>query len=319
MKAVVYRRYGPPEVLHVEDVPVPDIRPGDVLVRVRAASVNSWDHDLVSGHPLAFRFWGVFRPRHSVPGADIAGIVEAVGASVTRFHVGDAVFGDLSGCGWGGFAEFAAAPESALTPMPERMAFEQAAAIPQAGAMALQGLRAGGLATGQEVLVNGGGGGVGTFAIQIAVHAGARVTGVDTGRKLEVMRSCGASTVMDFTTTDPYATDARYDLILDTSMQRPPHDAIRALRPGGAYVVLGGTPGRLLRFAASRPLLARRSGCRVVLLAARANLDLPDLADLVGRDVIRPVIDGVFPIGDIAGAFRRYATGESRGKVVVTV
>lgn len=237
MRAVVYDRYGPPEqVLRLEDVDQPPVGEHDVLVRVRAASVNSWDCDNLLGRPLLSRAgWGISRPRHRVLGADVAGDVVAVGGSVTRFRPGDQVFGDLSGSGWGGFAEFASAREDALERKPPELGYEQAAAMPQAGVMALQavGRDAGRRAMARRVLVNGAGGGVGTFAIQLARASGADVTGVDSTAKLDLMRSLGAETVIDYTSEDLGSLPDRFDLIVDVIARRSMSVYRRLLAPGG--------------------------------------------------------------------------------------
>ncbi|WP_437895649.1 NAD(P)-dependent alcohol dehydrogenase [Sorangium sp. So ce124] len=320
MKAIVYDRYGSPDVLRLAEIPRPDVGDDDVLVRVHAASVNSWDWDLVTGTPVLFRFWGLLRPKHKVPGADIAGRVEAVGKNVTRFRPGDEVFGDLCQCGWGGFAEYARARESALTPKPAGMTFEQAAALPQAGAMALQGLRdEGGLRPAQKVLINGAGGGVGTFAIQIATSLGAEVTGVDRTEKLETMRSAGAAEVIDYTREDFTASGKTYDLILDAAAHRSMFDYARALNRGGTYVMLGGSIGRIFQLLLIGPWISRSEQKKMRLLAAKANHDLAALGELFQAGKLSPVIDRCFPLAEVPDAFRYFGEGRARGKIVITV
>lgn len=320
MKAIVYDRYGSPDVLRLAEIPRPDVGDDDVLVRVHAASVNSWDWDLVTGTPVLFRFWGLLRPKHKVPGADIAGRVEAVGKNVTRFRPGDEVFGDLCQCGWGGFAEYARARESALTPKPAGMTFEQAAALPQAGAMALQGLRdEGGLRPAQKVLINGAGGGVGTFAIQIATSLGAEVTGVDRTEKLETMRSAGAAEVIDYTREDFTASGKTYDLILDAAAHRSMFDYARALNRGGTYVMLGGSIGRIFQLLLVGPWISRSEQKKMRLLAAKANHDLAALGELFQAGKLSPVIDRCFPLAEVPDAFRCFGEGRARGKIVITV
>lgn len=215
MKAVVRERYGPPDVLHLEDVPVPTLGDGDVLVRVHAASANAGDWHLLRGTPLPFRLVaGLRTPRFAIIGTDIAGHVEAVGRSVTRFRPGDDVFGELSRCGFGAYAEFAAAPETALAPKPANLSFEEAAALPTAGCTALQGLRAGRIDRARRVLINGASGGVGTFAVQMARAFGADVTAVCSTTNVDLVRSLGANHVIDYTKDDFAADGLRYDLIL---------------------------------------------------------------------------------------------------------
>ncbi|WP_438032659.1 NAD(P)-dependent alcohol dehydrogenase [Sorangium sp. So ce204] len=320
MKAIVYDRYGSPDVLRLEEIPKPELGDDDVLVRVHAASVNSWDWDLVTGTPVLFRFWGLLRPRHQVPGADIAGRVEAVGKNVTRLRPGDEVFGDLCQCGWGGFAEYARARESALAPKPAGMTFEQAAALPQAGAMALQGLRdEGGLRPAQKVLINGAGGGVGTFAIQIATSLGAEVTGVDRTEKLETMRSAGAAEVIDYTREDFTAGGKTYDLILDAAAHRSMFDYARALNRGGTYVMLGGSIGRIVQLLLVGPWISRSEQKKMRLLAAKANHDLAALGELFQAGKLSPVIDRCFRLDEVPDAFRYFGEGRARGKIVITV
>ncbi len=258
MKAIVYDEYGSPDVLRLEGIDEPTVGDDDVLVRVHAASVNSWDWDNLRGKPFLTRvLWGLFRPRRRVLGADIAGRVEAVGKNVTRFRPGDEVFGDLCESGWGGFAEYARARENALALKSHKMTFEQAAAFPQAGVMALQGVRDyGRLQPGQKVLINGAGGGVGTFAIQMAKAYGAEVTGVDSTKKLDLMRSLGADHVVDYTTQDFAKDGRRYDVILDVTAQRSMFDYRRVLNPTGVYIMIGGATVRILQLLLLRPWLS---------------------------------------------------------------
>ena len=322
MRAVVYDRYGPPEaVLRLEDVERPSVGEHDVLVRVRAASVNSWDCDNLLGRPLLNRAgWGLSRPRHRVLGADVAGEVVAVGPSVDRFRSGDQVFGDLSGCGWGGFAEFVSAHENALETKPAELGFHQAAAMPQAGVMALQAVGRHVEVPGRRVLVNGAGGGVGTFAIQLARLHGARVTGVDSTGKLDLMRSLGAETVVDYTSEDLAERSERFDLIIDVIARRSMFDYRRLLAPGGRYVMIGGATSRIaqvLIFGAWEA--ATRSDRTMSLLVHRPNQDLDRLAALARDGTISPVIGETFELADVAKAIRLVIDGRSHGKVVVGV
>ena len=221
MKAIVRETYGPPDVLHLEDVPVPTLGDGDVLVRVRAASANAGDWHLLRGTPLPFRLVAGLRiPKFKIIGTDIAGRVEAVGRNVTQFRPGDEVFGELSRCGFGAYAEFAAAPEKALALKPANLSFEEAATLPTAGCTALQGLRKGRIQRAQRVLINGASGGVGTFAVQIAKAFGAEVTAVCSTRNVDMVRSIGADHVIDYTKDDFATHGQRYDLILAANGDR---------------------------------------------------------------------------------------------------
>jgi NADPH:quinone reductase-like Zn-dependent oxidoreductase len=321
MNAVVYDTYGSPDLLRLEEIDQPKPGDDDVMVRVHAASVNSWDWDNLRGAlPARAAGWGLFRPKHRVLGADIAGRVEAVGKNVRRFRPGDEVFGDLCECGWGGFAEYACASENALALKPRGTTFEQAAAIPQAGGMALQGVRDyGRIQAGQKVLINGAGGGVGTFAIQLAKARGAEVTGVDNAKKLDLMRSLGADHVIDYTTQDFARGGQRYDVILDVTAHRSMVDYARALSPTGVYVVFGGETARILQLLlVGSWLTLTRSRKKMMILIYRPNQNLECWNELFESGQVRPVIDRTYPLRDTAAALRRLGEGNVL-KVVVTV
>lgn len=320
MKAIVHDRYGSPDVLRLEDRPVPVPRDNEVLVRVRASSVNSWDWDLLTGRPVN-RIESPFRPRHSVLGSDIAGIVEAVGAKVTQWRPGDAVFGDITEAGFGAFAEQVAVPETLLARKPSGLTFEQASAIPQAGVLALQGLRAGGaLQPGQQVLFNGAGGGVGTFAIQIARSFGAQVTGVDSGDKLDLIRSLGAVQALDYRQEDFTRGSQTYDRIVDVVARRSASGYRRALKPGGTAALIGGRMTSLLGAAALGRPSPRNGNRRVQLLIWSSNVaDLDTLAGMVESGVVQPVIDRVLPLAEAGEALRLLGAGQVRGKIVLTL
>lgn len=321
MKAVVYTRYGSPEVLSLMDVDMPVPRPDEVLIRVVAAAVNSWDWDLLTGTPFLARLGGgLFAPPYKILGADVAGRVEAVGAAVTRFKPGDAVLGDLSGGNWGSFAEYVCARESALTLKPESLSFEEAAAIPQAGLLALQGLRCNGsIAPGDKVLINGAGGGVGSFAVQLAKLWGAEVTGVDRAEKLELMREVGADHVLDYRAGDFAAAGKRYDLILDVTARRPLSAYRRALTATGRLVVVGGATRTILQTAIAG-LFGRPGGQRLALLLHKPNIpDLDEMKALAAAGTIRCMIGARYPLSDTAEALREVGEGRAKGKVVVKV
>ncbi|MEZ4522040.1 MAG: NAD(P)-dependent alcohol dehydrogenase [Thermomicrobiales bacterium] len=320
MKAIVYDRYGPPDVLRLEDVAKPVPADDDVLVRVHAASINSWDWDLVRGHPFLIRMWGLLKPKHRIPGGDIAGTVEAVGANVAGFEPGDEVFGDLSGCGWGGFAEYVLAPESALTLKPSGVSFEDAAALPQAAVMALQGLRDyGRIQAGEAVLINGAGGGFGTFAIQLAKHFGAEVTGVDSTGKLDIMRSAGADHVIDYTREDFVRNGKQYDLILDAAAHFSIFDYRKSLNLGGVYVMVGGKTGRIFQVMLLGPLLSKLGTRQLGVLGHKPNKNLALLGEYLENGTISPVIDRRYSLGDVPDAFRYFSTGWARGKLVIVI
>lgn len=319
MRALIRDRYGLPDVLEVREVEQPAPGEGEVLVRVRAASINDWDWGLLQGPTLPF----VRSPPKPILGSDIAGDVVALGTGVKRFRVGDAVYGDLSWRrgGWGGFAEYVCAPETALVPKPARMTFEQAAALPQAGQLAVQGLFANGpLKAGQKILINGGGGGVGTIGVQIAKAHGAEVTGVDSAAKLDMMRAIGFDHVIDYRTEDFTKTGRRYDLIVDTKTSRWPWEYVRSLNPGGAYVTVGGPEMRhLLTIFLVGWAIRLATGKTFRLVALKANRDLPYLNERFQAGQLVPVLDGPFPLSQGAEALRYFGAAKHKGKVIITM
>ncbi|MDH3763785.1 MAG: NAD(P)-dependent alcohol dehydrogenase [Gammaproteobacteria bacterium] len=323
MKAIVFTRYGSPDYLELREVPKPVPADDEVLVRVHASSVNSWDWEFLQGTPFVNRLmYGLMKPKAGKRslGSDIAGIVEAAGSSVTSFQPGDAVFGDLWD-NWGGFAEFACAPESALQPKPPNISFEQAAAVPQAGVLALQGLRKSGqLEPGQKVLINGGGGGVGTFAIQLARLAGAEVTGVDNRHKQAVMRSLGADHVIDYEQMDFYRSGELYDLIVDCQCFRSMFDNLRALKPHGNFAMVGGSIPRVYQlwlFGLVLPLTGETR--KLELVAEGPNKGLAELGALLARGDLRPVIDSCYELSAVAEALHYFGKGRHRGKIIIRV
>ncbi|WP_271754214.1 NAD(P)-dependent alcohol dehydrogenase [Cohnella sp. JJ-181] len=321
MKAMVYEKYGLPDVLRIEETEIPKPKDDEVLLAVHAASVNSWDWDLLRGKPYINRIGGLRKPRYRILGADVAGTVVAAGAAVTRYRPGDEVFGDLSGCGWGGFAEYVCARETALTPKPAGLSFEQAAAIPQAAVLALQGMRdIGRLDKGCRVLINGAGGGVGTFAIQYAKWLGAEVTGVDRGDKLDLLRDVGADHVLDYAREDFAANGPRYDLILDVVGNRSAVEVRRALRPGGAYVMVGGSLPRILQtLLAAKPAAWLEKKNLAVLVHKPKHEDQLVWSDLAEAGHVKPVIDRLYTLNDAPRALAYFGEGRVRGKVVIAI
>lgn len=321
MKAVIFRKYGSPDMLEWAEIGKPVPRDGDVLVKVRAASVNDWDWGVLRGKPLINRLlFGLLRPKISVLGVDIAGTVEAVGRGVTQFQPGDEVFGDLSAVGWGGFAEYACAPERALALKSPAMTFEQAAAVPQAALLSLQGLRdKRTIRPGDKVLINGAGGGAGTFAVQMVKAFGAEATGVDKAGKQDIMRKSGADHVIDYIREDFTRNGQQYDFILDIAAHRSVFDCKRALRPGGIYVVLGGSMTRILQVLLLGPWIAATSGRRMTILAHRPNKGLEMMRDLFEAGKVVPVIDRCYPLRETAEALRYFGSGEAKGKVIIII
>ena len=301
------------------DQPAP--RAGEALVRIHAASINSWDWELLHAVPFANRvMFGLFRPKRlKTLGFDIAGRVEAVGVGAGKFQPGDDVYGDLSAARWGGFAEYVAAPEGALTHKPATLSFQQAAAVPQAGLLAWQGLvDEGHVAAGQKVLINGASGGSGSFAVQIAKAFGAEVTGVCSPAKMDFVRSLGADHVLDYTRDDFTRTGDRYDLIIDAHAQRSIFACRRALARKGVYVVHGGATSSIMQVIVLGPLLffSRR---KTRLLMHRANQGLAELGGLLESGQVVPVIDRVFPFAETVDALEYYGAGYARGKVVIVM
>ncbi|HEX6021150.1 MAG TPA: NAD(P)-dependent alcohol dehydrogenase [Solirubrobacter sp.] len=315
MRAAVYDRYGPPDVLRIEDVPVPSPKPNEVLVRVAATSINLSDWECLTGSPLYARIGGMRAPATRTLGSDIAGTVEAAGANVTRFRPGDEVYGDNLALK-GGFAEFAVAPESALAPKPPELTFEQASTIPQAGAIALQGTK--GAEHNTRLAINGAGGGSGAFAIQLAKRAGAHVTAVDNAGKLEFMRSLGADRTIDYRSED-FTRSGPYDVILDLVAHRSVFAYRRALAPNGRYRCVGGKVRTLLRILTAGWIVARLTRRRIGVLAVREGPEhFAPLADLCVAGDIQIHIDRTYTLDDVAAALAHVGEGRALGKIVVT-
>ncbi len=321
MKAIVCTKYGSPDVLQLTEVEKPAPRDNEVLIRVHAASVNDWDWGLLRGTPFVNRLmFGILKPRTGILGCDIAGRVEAVGRNAKQFQPGDEVFGDISGCGWGGFAEYACARENAFALKPAGMTFEEAAAVPQAALLALQGLRdKGHIQPGQKVLINGAGGGAGTFAVQMAKSFGAEVTGVDSTEKLEIMRSIGADQVIDYTQEDFTRNGQRYDLILDFAAYHSIFDYKRALDPKGIYVIVGGSTGVFQSVMFLGPLVSMTGSKKMGVLMHKANKGLDSMKELLEAGKVVPVIDRRYPLSEVPEALRYFGEGHAKGKVVITV
>jgi NADPH:quinone reductase-like Zn-dependent oxidoreductase len=316
MKAFIYERYGPPERLRVAEVDQPALNVGEALVRVLAASVNAADWHVLRGKPLFSRATlGLLRPKHQIPGVDVAGRVEAVGSGVTGFQPGDQVYANLLDHGYGGFADYAAVPVEAMALKPPSLSFEEAAAVPMAAVTALQGLRHHGkLRPAQKVLINGATGGVGTFAVQLAKASGAEVTAVTSARNLELVRSLGAHHVVDYTTTDALGDGRRYHRILDTVGNRSVRDLRRALAPGGRAAVTG--------FTSVRRLLAvsLRGGKDIAQVQAHVTTkDLELLTELIEAGRVRPRIDRRYRFAEIPAAIAYLEQGHARAKVVVAM
>jgi NADPH:quinone reductase-like Zn-dependent oxidoreductase len=316
MRAVVYDEYGPADRLRIEEVPVPTPGPDQVLVEVVATSINLSDWEGLLGSPLYARFGGLRRPGRRVLGSDIAGRVEAVGSGVTRFRPGDAVYGDNLAL-MGGFAQFAVAPESVLAHKPEALTFAEASTLPQAAPIALQGTAAAG--PGRRVLINGAGGGSGSFAIQLAKRAGAHVTGVDNAGKLDHMRSLGADRVIDYRSED-YTRTGPYDLILDLVAHRSVFAVRRALARGGRYLCVGGPVRTLLEILTVGTAVGLLTGRRIQVLPVRLGpKHFEPLAEQCLGGEIGIHIDRTFPLDEVPTALAFHGQGRALGKVVIDV
>lgn len=320
MKAVIYREYGGPEKLALEEIPKPIPKENQVLIRVHAVSVNSWDWDLLRGEPILIRMWGLFKPKYRILGSDIAGVVENVGQNVINFQPGDKVFGDLSECGWGGFAEYVCAPENTLALKPPNMTFEQAASIPQAGVLAYQGLfDYGKVDAGKKVLINGAGGGVGTFAIQIAKSIGAEVTGVDSSDKLEMLKDLGADHVIDYRKEDFTKSGKHYDLIIDNVANRSLSDYKGALSPEGIFIMVGGSMSTILQAMLFSKLLSVFGSKKLKILAHKPNKDLNALIELYNSGAYQPILEKIYSLSETPEAMRLLGEGHAKGKVVIKI
>lgn len=314
MRAIVYERYGSPEVLRLDDIATPTPGRGQVLVRIIATSVNLSDWEVLQGSPAYARIGGLFKPARRTLGSDIAGVVQAVGAGITLFRPGDNVYGDNLALK-GGFAEFAVAPEHALAPKPAELSFAEASTLPQSGAIAMQAVAR--AKPGERMLINGAGGGTGAFALQLAAASGIHVTGVDNAGKLEFMRSIGAAEVIDYR-ADDFTRTGPYDLIIDLVARRSVFAYRRALAPAGTYLVVGGTTRALLRMVTVGALTGMMTGRRLGVLAVKQGpTHFSPLADRCIAGDVRIHIDRVFPLDQVPEALTYVGDGHALGKVVI--
>jgi NADPH:quinone reductase-like Zn-dependent oxidoreductase len=320
VKAIVYEQYGSPDVLHLAEVEKPIPTDDQLLIRVRAASINGSDWEGLIGKPLYVRARGLRKPANKILGADIAGHVESAGKNNTEFQPGDEVFGEIP-LYHGGFAEYVCTPGKTLTLKPISLTFEQAAAIPQAGVIALRGIRENGsVQPGQKVLINGAGGSAGSFAIQLAKLYGAEVTGVDNAGKLDFMRSLGADHVIDYTREDFTKNGKQYDLILDLIAHRSVFAYQRALRPNGTYFLVGGSVAVMFQIVLLGPWIKRTTAKNIRILAVPQNRnDLIAIKELCEAGKIVPMIDRRYALSDVPEALRYVGEGRAKGKVVIVV
>lgn len=319
MKAFIQKNYGPPEQLTLTELPMPSPKAGEVLVKIHSSAVNDYDWAMVTGAPRIYRLiYGLRRPKHPIPGMEFSGTVKSVGPGASRFAPGDDVYGDISDHGFGTYAEYVCIKQEALVPKPAEMSFDEAAAIPHATMLAWQGLvESGKLQPGERLLLNGGGGGVGIFALQMAKNIGAHVTGVDTGAKLVKMRRLGFDEVIDYKQEEFTRKGRQYDLILDCKSSRSPFSLCRALAKGGRYVTVGGTVPCLLQILVFGWLVRLFTGKSMRIVVLKPNRDLDSVRDLFVKGKLVPVIDGPHSMKDAPDLLRRFGEGRHCGKMVM--
>ena len=316
MKAIVCGNYGSPLDLEIKDLEIPQPKENELLVKVKATAINDFDWSLVTGKPYLYRImFGLWRPKTPVPGIELSGTVHKIGSKVNRFKIGDPVYGDISKFGWGSFAEYVCVREESMVRKPEGMSYLDAAAIPHASMLAYQGLfDLGKLKKGQKLLINGAGGGMGTFALQLAKLYDSDVTGVDTGEKLEMMKSLGFDKVIDYREQSFTEAGERYHLILDAKTTRMPGDYRKALHQNGVYVTVGGEISNLFRV-----FIANKIGASdMQVLALKQNKDLSRIHQYYQENHIKPVIDGPYRFEEIPKLLERFGQASHQGKMVVT-
>lgn len=322
MKALVFENYGPPEkVLHIKMVEKPVPQEKEVLVKIYATAINDYDWSIVRGRPYIYRLlFGLFKPKRKIPGMELAGVIEDIGEGVSLFKRGDAVYGDISENSFGTFAEFVCVDEKAIKLKPDNITFEEAASIPHASMLAMQGLHLFGvIKKGQQILINGAGGGVGTFALQLAKIHDVGVTGVDTGDKLHMMKTLGFDHIIDYKKEDFTKNGKKYDFILDTKTNRSVFSYLRSLKSNGKYVTVGGHVNRLLQLFLMRSLISWFTRKKVHLVALKANEGLDQIHNLINGNKIKFQIDGPYKLEEVPKAIQYFGEGKHKGKVVVTL
>jgi len=321
MKAIKCESYGPPEkVVRLTEVPIPRPKDHELLIKIHATTVNDYDWSLVRGKPFLYRLmFGLLKPKHGLLGMELSGTVTALGAKVTKFKIGDAVMGDISEYGFGTFAEYISINENAVIQKPQALSFEEAAAIPHASCLALQALRdIGQIKDGQKILINGGGGGVGTIGIQLAKLHNCEVTGVDSQEKLAMMTAIGCDHVMDYKKVNFTKAGELYDLILDCRSNKATLTYLKALNPTGRYVSIGGKPFNLIGLLLWGKLVPLFSTKKLKILALKSNIGLENICDLLAQQKIRCQIDGPYPLEDAGRLIQYFGEGKHKGKIVMT-
>jgi len=321
MKAIINLKYGPPNALQLREVEKPVPKTNELLIKIHATAINDFDWGQVRGKPLIYRLiFGLLKPKHPIPGIELSGTVEEVGKDVTTFKVGDEVYGDISALGWGSFAEYSCVHEKTMVHKSPKMTFEEAASLPHASMLALQGLIDVGkiqwaTVERQKILINGAGGGVGTVGLQLAKLYDAEVTGVDTGKKLQMMQSIGFDHIIDYKKEDFTASGQQYDLILDAKTNRPPSAYAKVLAPHGRYVTVGGDLHRLVQI-----LISGKFGKKNMhVVALEQNKDLAYINELYETGKIKPVIDGPYKLEEAPKVLQYFGEGRHQGKVVISM
>ena len=322
MYAVICKRYGAPnEVLEISSVDRPVPEKDEVLVKVCATAINDYDWSMVRGKPYLYRLmFGIRRPKHQIPGMELSGVVEEIGSEVKHLEVGDAVFGDTSAYGFGTFAQYLCINAKALIKKPDQLSFEEAAAIPHAFALALQALKdLGQMSKGQKILINGGGGGVGTFGLQLAKLSDCEVTGVDASDKMDMMKSIGFDRTLDYEATNFTKTGDRYDLILDCKTNKSAFSYLRSLKPKGQYISIGGELFSLLKVFLWGRVFSIFSSKKLRILSLKPNQGLDFYLKLLDHESIKPTIDGPYTLEEVPRLIQYFGEGKHRGKIVVKI
>lgn len=322
MKALVFKKYGnPQQVLNVSELEKPQPRENEVLIKIKATAINDYDWSIVRGKPYLYRLmFGLFKPKFKVSGMELSGVIEEIGSRVSSRKVGEAVYGDISNYGFGTFAEYICVPEKEILPKPDHLSFEEAAAIPHASTLALQALvDLGKIQKGQKVLINGGGGGVGTIGLQIAKNYKCHVTGVDSDAKLEMMKALGFDQVIDYKKTNFTKMGKKYDLILDCKTTKPPLSLLSVLTEKGTYVSIGGNIGNLIRLLFWSKIIPIFSGKKLHILSLKPNEGLAHICDLTLSNKLKTQIDGPYSFEEIPRLIQYFGEGLHKGKIVVRI
>ena len=317
MKVVTFEKYGLPSELQFKEIEIPEPKAGEVRLKLSAVGINASDWEMLTGRPIYARIWGWFKPKYKVLGSDLAGTVDAIGKDVNRLQIGDKVFGDAFEY-WGGLAEYVCVPEKLLIHKPPNLNFPTVAALPQAAVIARQAVHQyGKIKAGQKVLINGAGGGVGTFALQMAKSLGAEVSAVDRQDKLEMLKSLGADVVLDYQKTDFTQTGDQYDVIIDPVAYRSVFAYPRALKGNGVYILIGGSVSTLIQVLIIGSIISLMGRKKLRILAHQPNKDLGKIAELVNTGQLRPVIDQTFSLNDTIAALNYFGGGNVKGKIVI--